>query len=241
MLVDRPGFPINPPTPNGCFNGNLDLTLDDGGTGGAVEDLCVAPNGSPFPTSPPSYTPNEALSAFDGMDAAGDWTITATNVIAGGVEGTLNEWTVHIDHLAGGICDSTTDCLTCLADVSGDNVLSGLDVAAFTDCYLGVTPYNPCADMNGDLVVDDGDMDVFVAMLLHGTGPCGSAPVCLTCMGDANDDGVLDGLDIDMFVGCAMGQAGLCPCADMNTDLDITTEDIAAFIDAIVNQTGDCQ
>jgi len=136
-------------------------------------------------------------------------------------------------------CD-VCDCTTCLADVSGDNVVNGLDVVSFTDCYLGITPYNPCADIDSDLDVNDVDLNTFVTLLVNETGPCSSVPVCTTCAGDASGDGKCDGADIDMFVRCILDQAGLCPCADMNGDLDVTLEDIEAFIDAIVNWTGDC-
>ncbi|MCH8966821.1 MAG: proprotein convertase P-domain-containing protein, partial [Planctomycetes bacterium] len=91
-IVDRPGIP---PPGFGCNSNDLDIILDDEGTGGAVETLCGPSDNSLTPTSPPNYTPNQALSAFDGMDAAGTWTIAVSDN-AGGDSGTLNAWSIRL-------------------------------------------------------------------------------------------------------------------------------------------------
>ena len=39
--------------------------------------------------------PVQALSAFDGQQSAGDWTLTVTDSV-GGDNGTLNEWCVYM-------------------------------------------------------------------------------------------------------------------------------------------------
>ncbi|MCC7210042.1 MAG: proprotein convertase P-domain-containing protein [Anaerolineae bacterium] len=82
-LVDGPGSGV------GCGFGSSDLvtTLDDESSGGPVE------NGNP-PTGP-SYTPQQPLSAFDGQNAAGAWTLTVRDR-SGGDAITLKSWSLII-------------------------------------------------------------------------------------------------------------------------------------------------
>ncbi len=88
-IFDRPGFPAST---WGCDGADIDATINDQGTDGNVETAC----GLGTPTiqgdfvggDPPN---NSLLSAFDGMDINGDWTITASDH-GGGDTGTLNEW-----------------------------------------------------------------------------------------------------------------------------------------------------
>jgi hypothetical protein len=74
----------------GCAADNYDIVLDDEGTGGTIESQCFD-----YLSSPPNYTPNELLSAFDGMDAAGDWVIEVSDN-AGDDVGTLDAWSIHL-------------------------------------------------------------------------------------------------------------------------------------------------
>jgi hypothetical protein len=76
--------------PFGCGQDNMDIILDDQGAGGAINDQCVLNL-----SSPPNYVPENPLSAFNGMDAAGDWTITVSDN-AGLDTGTLIRWSLHI-------------------------------------------------------------------------------------------------------------------------------------------------
>jgi T5SS/PEP-CTERM-associated repeat protein len=80
----------------GCSSNNLNVVLDDEGTGGALDSLPCPGNTNPFPTSPPNYTPLNPLSAFDGMDASGDWTINVSDTEAADL-GTLVTWSLHFD------------------------------------------------------------------------------------------------------------------------------------------------
>ena len=48
------------------------VTLDDTGAGGPINDWCTGA-GATCPVSPPSYQPNDLLSAFNGEDMAGTW------------------------------------------------------------------------------------------------------------------------------------------------------------------------
>lgn len=71
MIVDRPGFPA---LTFGCGEDNwTGIVIDDEGSGGAIEDQC--PVGGNL-TSGPAFTPANPLSAFNGQDAAGTWTLT---------------------------------------------------------------------------------------------------------------------------------------------------------------------
>lgn len=83
-IIDRPGYTG---TGFGCSGNDIDITaVDDEGTDGPVENQCAdAPAlfGNP--------TPNNPLSAFDGQDLSGEWTLSVTDS-AGGDTGTLNNW-----------------------------------------------------------------------------------------------------------------------------------------------------
>ncbi len=222
----------------GCPQTNLNIRLDDEGTGGAVENACSGAFGTPFPTSPPNFIPNQLLNSFDGMDAAGDWSITVIDAAGGGV-GTLVSWSLHIDGFGGGACSSTTDCSTCPGDTNGDGVLNGADVRSFSDCVLGLGGDCPCGDMNNDGGVSMDDVPGFVNTLLQGTGSCGQVPVCTTCMGDGNGDGYIDGEDCQAFVTCILATPGGCPCADMNNSGSVDMGDVEAYINAMLS-SGPC-
>ena len=72
---------------------DIQATANDEGT----VTLCSAINAGPidavhYPTDVAGLGP---LSVFDGMDAAGDWTITVTDSFFGD-DGTLDQWSLHI-------------------------------------------------------------------------------------------------------------------------------------------------
>lgn len=93
-LIERPG---HPETFLGNGQGGYDIILDDEGAGGSIEHQ--GNFGSPFGPilSPPSFTPNEALSAFDGMPMEGPWTITIiTDPVYNSVLEELNGWGLSI-------------------------------------------------------------------------------------------------------------------------------------------------
>ncbi|MBK8465224.1 MAG: proprotein convertase P-domain-containing protein [Chloracidobacterium sp.] len=73
-ILDRPGSPA---TTNGCNSNNLaQLLLDDDGGFPAVESQCAA-DATAFPTG--TFSPNNALSAFDGQNPNGNWTINISD------------------------------------------------------------------------------------------------------------------------------------------------------------------
>lgn len=87
---DRPGVPA---AGAGCSGDNLpDIVLDDDGEGAPgtpVETSCL--NINPAYTPNGYYTPNNPLSAFDGQDLSGTWTVNVSDN-AGADTGTLNNW-----------------------------------------------------------------------------------------------------------------------------------------------------
>jgi hypothetical protein len=82
-FVDRPGYTT---TGFGCSSDNFVPEVDDEGTDGPVENQCA--------TNPALFgkpTPNNPLSAFDGMSFDGTWTISVRDS-AGGDTGVLQQW-----------------------------------------------------------------------------------------------------------------------------------------------------
>jgi subtilisin-like proprotein convertase family protein len=128
-IMDRPGVPAST---FGCGEDNLDIVLDDEGSGGAIEAQC-----SPGLSSPPGYAPNNPLSAFDGLDSAGNWTITISDN-AGADTGTLNSWTVTFSELGASPCGAVGACCvgaTCTIESDADcATLGGVFQGDGTDC-----------------------------------------------------------------------------------------------------------
>jgi lysyl endopeptidase len=86
-LLDRPGYTGSG---FGCSANDIAVTADDEGTDGTIEAACS--------TTPPAVggvrTPNAALSAFDGQDFSGNWTLTVSDS-AGGDTGNLMRWCLY--------------------------------------------------------------------------------------------------------------------------------------------------
>ncbi len=91
FMLDNPGVPAST---FGCATDNIVVTLDDEAAAGTVENVCNA--------QPPGISgtriPNETLVAFDGMVAAGTWSVVIDDSFAGGDNGTLNQWCVAISY-----------------------------------------------------------------------------------------------------------------------------------------------
>jgi len=160
-IIDRPGVPVLSTV--GCAADNPDLILDDEGVS-LVEDLCGA---TTVPPSPPNYIPNNALSAFDGMNPNGDWTISVSDN-AGGDTGTLVRWSLHVGTDAP-VCP-TGGC-TCRGDVNGDGSVNGGDVNLFAQCVASGGAGCACADMNNSGTATSADIPAFVTAVI--TGNCG--------------------------------------------------------------------
>ncbi len=89
QLVNRPIGTVNPPF--GCNGNNIDVFLDDNATLSIQNNCLEGPNPAPAYIVGESYIPAQALSAFDGEDLDGTWTLSVSDN-AGGDLGTLNEW-----------------------------------------------------------------------------------------------------------------------------------------------------
>lgn len=93
-------------SPFGCGENNLSgIMLDDEGAT-SIESACSANL-----TSPPNFIPQEALSAFDGQDAAGAWTLTVSDN-AGQDTGTFNSWSLNFSSGGQSPCVQE-ECDTC--------------------------------------------------------------------------------------------------------------------------------
>ncbi len=82
----------------------------------------------------------------------------------------------------------------------GDGVVDGLDVRFFAMVMLGqdlIPGHFDAADLDGNGIVDTGDVLLFIDLLAFGGDPL---------MGDVNGDRVIDGLDIRSFIMVALGQ-----------------------------------
>ncbi len=185
-LISRPGLPDIDPS-FGCSGDDYNIVLDDGGTGGPIEDLCAAT----LPPSPPNYSPDKTLSAFDGMDSAGDWTITIADS-AMPDPGTLVEWSLLIDSQVANPCTQ--------------NLCAGVDCTALdNDCAAGV-----CDPANGLCVQDTAS---FAGVECRAsTGQCDTAETCdglnATCPTDQFATGPCDdGNACTLTDTC---QAGVC-------------------------------
>lgn len=71
-------------------------------------------------------------------------------------------------------CEPFPACATCAGDLTGDGLVNGSDVSAFTQCRLAfptVLPTCGCSDMNGNHQVNSVDVPLFVNKLLSGGCP----------------------------------------------------------------------
>ncbi len=107
-IIDRPGEPVSD---NGCSGDNYDVTVDDEGSDGDIENQCDNTNTSAIHGNRRGGDPpGSVLSAFDGEDFSGDWTLTVTD-LAPGDSGALNLWCLiaSVEPLSDDDIDSTLD------------------------------------------------------------------------------------------------------------------------------------
>ncbi len=65
----------------------------------------------------------------------------------------------------------TTESCACIADLNGDGWRGGDDIQGFVDCMLASGTNCPCADLDGNGLLEMADVSLFVDALLIGT-PC---------------------------------------------------------------------
>lgn len=102
-IIDRPGVPASP---YGCSGDDINAVRDDAAAL-PVESQC-APS---VPAINGTFSLNEPLSVFAGMDRGGTWTITATGA-ASALSGTLNEWCLTFTPVGGGASPTPTATAT---------------------------------------------------------------------------------------------------------------------------------
>ena len=91
IALDRPGVPAST---FGCSGDNISATLSDE-AGTPVEGVC----GGGTPTITGTFRPNNLLSAFDGLNTSGLWTLTVRDLAAADT-GTLQSWSLDISRNA---------------------------------------------------------------------------------------------------------------------------------------------
>jgi len=210
-VLDRPGVPASQ---FGCSMDNFSaIILDDEGTGGTIEAQCAANL-----ASPPSYTPNNVLTAFDGMDSAGLWTITVFDAVSAD-SGTLNTWSLHIDGLGTNPCN-----VTCTTNAQCDDGVfcNGAEVCATGQCQAGVA--------------------VCTANCEH----CNETSMaCVLCTVDLDGDGLMGASDVTFLTSCfGACYAPTDPCAVANVDGDVGgcvgTGDYSALVGCMSQTCGQC-
>ncbi|MFK8029353.1 MAG: proprotein convertase P-domain-containing protein [Gammaproteobacteria bacterium] len=182
IIIDRPG---RIDAGFGCSGNDIDATLDDDGLL-PVEDQC-----DNAPALSGILSPNNPLSAFNGEDLAGTWTLSVLDG-AGGDTGTLNEWClvpalvdVVVDSDGDGVGDDVDNCTNvanasqldsngdgfgnaCDADTNNDCIINFLDVSAFTEVFNTMDADN---DFNGDGNVNFLDYVILTGQFTQVPGP----------------------------------------------------------------------
>jgi subtilisin-like proprotein convertase family protein len=87
-IIDRPGVPART---YGCSGNNVLAILDDAAIL-PVENQCA----STVPTINGTFSPNNALAAFNGQSANGTWTLLVQDAYTSEDAGSLNSWSVTI-------------------------------------------------------------------------------------------------------------------------------------------------
>ncbi|MEM7083261.1 MAG: thrombospondin type 3 repeat-containing protein [Pseudomonadota bacterium] len=184
IMVDRPGVPASG---FGCGNNNVDATIDDE-SGTPVETTCLTD-----PALAGVLSPNNPLSAFDGEDLSGSWTLNVSDN-AGIDTGTMDTWClipaiedVAVDTDGDGVSDDVDNCSLvsnpdqrdtngdgfgniCDPDLDNNGVVNFLDVNAWTPTF-NTSCGDVDEDFNGDGVCNFADYVLFSQFFLQPPGP----------------------------------------------------------------------
>ncbi|MFP6663591.1 MAG: M4 family metallopeptidase [Deltaproteobacteria bacterium] len=176
ILLDRPG---NPATGSfGCSLDDIQAVLDDEGASN-VEDECDA--AGPMAISG-VFIPHEALSAFDGENIGGEWTLIVADS-AGADTGILNGWCLQATGevpppavCGNGTLESGEQC-----DAGEANGQGGLGCCA-SDCQFKADGTAGC---DGNLCTTN---DICTAGICS-AGSCRTGEACSACGGSCLDSG----------------------------------------------------
>ena len=185
VIFDQPGVPAST---FGCDGDDIDVVLDDEAAA-PVEGQCAGG----VPAIDGTFSPNSPLSAFDGENLGGTWTLTAIDAVID-FAGTLDEWcliptleAVAADSDGDGVTDDVDNCTdvanadqtdtdgdaignACDADITGDCSVNFADLAALKAAFFP-NPYNANADFNSDGFVNFGDLAFMKSTFFNGANP----------------------------------------------------------------------
>lgn len=132
-----------------------------------------------------TYTPvscgGVALSGFNGIPAAGDWTLNVADTVSGD-SGRLQSWTLNVTStipptppmadVNNNDVPDVCECLNCKGDGNKDHSLDGRDIAMLVDAIAGGGGLNRCLDMDGNGAINLADIPLFVSSITQADPPC---------------------------------------------------------------------
>ncbi len=126
-----------------------------------------------------------------------------------------------------------TTPLTCqgkLGDLNNNYWLDTGDEEAITNIYGGLAPYAPCADMNGNGMIDPEDIYIHKRLRLS------QPTTCPGKLGDLNNNNRLDTDDEQIIKNIYSGLIPYTPCADMNSNGIMDPNDISIHKNLQLNE-----
>lgn len=131
------------------------------------------------------------------------------DVVAGGLEPLTYQWHRDAQPLSGQTLPTLMLTGVTPAD-SGDYTVVVANQCGATTTPAALLTVTPAADANCDGVVNNFDIDPFVAAILEGPAAWAATYGCdFTCVNDVNRDSMVNNFDIDPFVACVL--AAGCP------------------------------
>lgn len=141
---------------------NINAIFDDEGS--AV--VCASANLANLNATPDRIFTNPVggLAAFDGLNAAGDWTLLASDIVTAD-SGAVQDWSL----IFAGSSPCSSEACTCFGDLTGDGMVNGRDVNAMAACVISAGGAGcDCADVDHAGGVTAADVGPFITALLNG-------------------------------------------------------------------------
>lgn len=199
VIVDRPGAPD---VEGGCWFSDMNATLDDEAEE-RIETECAitSPYASRYAIVG-AFSPNNALSAFDGESLAGAWTLRVAH------HGPANERPITVDEW----CLMPTFPSVCVTDCGNACATNDQDEDGIPDrqdnCSEVPNPFQRDTDQDGYGNVCDGDLNNDGVIDFLDLGHLKSAFFTDDHDADFNGDGVVDFLDLGLFKSMFFGTPG---------------------------------